>query len=108
MVMRENPETRLVPRTDFKTRLKVAVGLGAVLAASVVAPSLASAAVPPSATVAHPAIICLRCEVSSSPRPATIGPISHRLKTASIGPISNRLKAASGPLLPPDPWESTR
>ena len=50
-VMRENPETHPV-RTGFKIRLKVAVGLVAVLAASVVAAPLASAAVPHSAATA--------------------------------------------------------
>jgi len=50
-VMRENPETQL-RRTGFRVRLKVAVALGAVLAASVVAAPLASATVPRSAVAA--------------------------------------------------------
>jgi len=50
-VMRENPETQ-VRRTGFKVRLKVAVALGAVLVASMVAAPLASAAVPRGAVAA--------------------------------------------------------
>jgi len=50
-VMRENPGTQL-RRPGFRARLKVAVGLGAVLAASVFVAPLASAAVPHSAVAA--------------------------------------------------------
>jgi hypothetical protein len=49
--MRENPGTQL-RRTGLKVRLKVAVGLGAVVAASMVAAPVASAAVPHSAAAA--------------------------------------------------------
>ncbi len=99
--MQKTPETRL-RRTGFRTRLKLAVGLGAVLAASVVGGTLASAPVLHSAVAtSHPASGPLlppdpwestahRSSVSSPQRAAGIGPISGRERAATIGPISNR------------------